>query len=380
MPTPRALPIPRVLADARALTTVALAAILATTTIGTAQAQDAHAPDGRFADPADYDLAIAHTTDTQYLSYCANGGGVVASVRQRCQDIYDGTSRWIVENAQHRKIAYAAHTGDLIDSYWAKTPNLARGEFARASQAQQILDDAGIPNGVLPGNHDNHKGADPSVYNEFFGPQRYQQASERSATPWYQGPWQPGDNSHHVDEFTAGGTRFAVVHLGYKPSDAALAWANEEIAKRPEHNVVVATHAYLQPGAEPDGDGAALSDDGARVRSRVVDPNRNVFLVLSGHEHGVGRNVRDDAGSPGHRVVELMADYQAYRAGRDGQGHAGFIRMLQLDVDGGRLTVDTYSPSLDSHRSRDYDTKLGRDYDGSEDEFSVDVNLIRAEA
>lgn len=64
---------------------------------------------------------------------------------------------------------------------------MARGEFGRASQAQKILDDAGIPNGVLPGNHDNHKGADPSIHNEFFGPQRYQGASAASATPWYPG-------------------------------------------------------------------------------------------------------------------------------------------------------------------------------------------------
>lgn len=352
---------------------------MAAGSLTTAHASEADAPDGRFADPASYDLAIAHTTDTQYLSSCANGGGVLWSVRQRCQAIYDGTSRWIVDNAQARKIAYTAHTGDLIDSYWAKTPNMARGEFGRASQAQKLLDGAGIPNGVLPGNHDNNKGADPSIYNEFFGPQRYQAASAASATPWYQGPWKAGDNSHHVDTFEAAGAKFAVIHLGYKPSDEALAWANREIAARPDHNVVIATHAYLQPGAEPDGDDAPLSDDGARIRSRVVDPNRNVFLVLSGHEHGVGRNVRTDAGSPGHQVVELMADYQAYNAGRDGRGHAGFIRMLQLDVDGGRLTVDTYSPSLDSFRSREYDTMIGRDYDGTEDEFSVPVQLIRAE-
>lgn len=353
------------------MATLVLATVVTAGALVPAHASDAPGPDGRFADPASYDLAIAHTTDTQYLSYCANGGGILPSVRQRCQDIYDGTSRWIVDNAAHRKIAYAAHTGDLIDSYWARTPNMARGEFGRASQAQKILDDAGIPNGVLPGNHDNNKGADPSIYNDFFGPQRY------AGQPWYQGPWKAGDNSHHVDTFEAAGARFAVVHLGYKPSDAALEWANREIAARPDHNVIVATHAYLKPGAEPDGNGAALSDDGARVRSRVVDPNRNVFLVLSGHEHGVGRNVRSDAGSPGHQVIELMADYQDYTAGRDGRGHAGFIRMLQIDVDGGRLTVDTWSPSLGSHRSRDFDTMIGRDYDGSEDEFTVPVDLIR---
>ncbi|WP_409483680.1 metallophosphoesterase [Arsenicicoccus dermatophilus] len=331
------------------------------------------APDGAFRDPATYDLAIAHITDTQYLSRCANS--VMAAQARRCQAIYDGMNRWIVDNAASRKIAYTAHTGDIVDSYWFQTPNLAKGEFAHASQAQQILDDAGMPNGVLPGNHDNARGADASLYNRYFGPARYQAAGARAATPYYQGPWKDGDNSHHVDEFTAGGAKFAVVYLGYKPSDAALAWADEQIKKRPRHNVVVATHAYLQPGAAPAGENAPLSDDGARVRT-VVDANPNVFLVLAGHEHGVARNVRQDVGTPGHQVVELMADYQDYDAGADGRGHAGFVRMLQLDVRHGELTVDTYSPSLDSFRSRDYDTQAGRRYDGSEDEFTVAVPLI----
>ena len=164
--------------------------------------------------------------------------------------------------------------------------------------------------------------------------------------------------------------------LGYEVTDEELAWADAEIKKRPRHNVIVTTHAYLQPGPAPDGVGAPLSHDGAKVR-RVVDANPNVFLVLSGHEHGVGRNVRQDAGSPGHQVIELMGDYQDYDAGWDGRGHAGFIRLLQLDVKGGQLTVDTFSPSLQSFRSRDYDTKIGRHYDGHEDEFTIPVRLIR---
>ncbi|WP_116111985.1 metallophosphoesterase [Austwickia chelonae] len=335
------------------------------------------APDGAFRDPATYDLAIAHITDTQYLTRCANGSGILPSIRERCQDIYEGMNQWIVDNAGHRKIAYTAHTGDLIDSYTLRTKGLARGEFARASEAQRILDDAGMPNGVLPGNHDNLRGKDASVYNEFFGPDRYTKASAKAAQPYYQGPWKPGDNSNHVDEFHAGGVDFAVVHLGYQVTEEEAAWANQQIAARPGHNVIVATHAYLKPGPAPDGEGAALSTDGARVRSQVVDPNPNVFLVISGHEHGVGRNIRQGVGPSGRQVVELMADYQAYNAGSDGNGHAGFIRMLQLDVRHGEMTVDTYSPSLNSFRSRDYDTKPGRHYDGNEDEFTVPVHFLR---
>lgn len=88
----------------RTVSPLALAIVRAAGSLPTAHASDANAPDGRFADPTSYDLAIAHTTDTQYLSSCANGAGVLRSVRQRCQAIYDGTSQRIVDNAQTRRL------------------------------------------------------------------------------------------------------------------------------------------------------------------------------------------------------------------------------------------------------------------------------------
>lgn len=352
-----------------------LALTLATAVASLATVVPAHAttpaPDGRFADPATYDVAIAHITDTQYLARCANGSGILPTIRNRCQAINDGISQWIVNQATARKIAYTVHTGDLIDSYWGAMPNLARGEMTHASQALDVLDRAGMPYGVVPGNHDTRYGKEPSIFNATFGPQRFARQTG------YQGPWRTGDNSNHVDTFSAGGADFAVVSLGYGVDEADIAWANAEIAKRPRHNVIIATHAYLTPSMAPDGRGGGASADYQAVR-RVVDAHRNVFLVLSGHEHGVATNVRTDAGTPGHRVVELMADYQSYSAGWDGPGHAGFLRLLQLDVKHGRLTVDTYSPSLDSHRSRDYDTMPGRRYDGREDEFTIEVSLLHS--
>lgn len=361
----------------RSLRTAAAAAALALTALAVPVAHaetgvvGPTSPDGRFRDPSTYDVAIAHVTDTQYLSMCANGAGILPSMMARCQAIFDGMNQWIVDNAATRKIAYTVHTGDVIDGYNLRTPNIAKGEFQHASQAMSVLEAGGMPYGVLPGNHDSNAGKDSSIYNTFFGPQRFAGSSV------YAGSMTPGDNTNHVDELTVGDVKLAIVYLGYEVSDAEIAWADAQIKARPDTNVIVATHAYLKPGTEPDSEPAALSHDGAKVRALVAQ-NPNTFLVLSGHEHGVGRNVLTDLGTPGHTVVELMADYQAYSAGWDGLGHAGFVRLLQLDTRHGELTVDTYSPSLHSFRSRDYDTKIGRHYDGTEDEFTVKVNLIKA--
>jgi hypothetical protein len=115
-------------------------------------------PDG-FADPASYDFSIAHFTDTQYLSE----GAVeqeTAEERAIWESAYSGIVDWIAENADSRKISYVAHTGDVIENNIRKpaTPELERqiiGEFELSSRQQGVLDAAGVPNGVIAGNHDN---------------------------------------------------------------------------------------------------------------------------------------------------------------------------------------------------------------------------------
>ncbi len=79
---------------------------------------------------------------------------------------------WIADNADDRKIAFATHTGDLIQNWVDPAQNevRARVEFERASAIQSILDDAGVPNSVLPGNHDNKRGVTDELFNEYFDP------------------------------------------------------------------------------------------------------------------------------------------------------------------------------------------------------------------
>ena len=55
----------------------------------------------------------------------------------------------------------------------------------------------------------------------------------------------PGDitNSYHL--FSAGGTDWIVIVLEWAPSDAAVRWANEVLAKHPKRKAILVTHAYL---------------------------------------------------------------------------------------------------------------------------------------
>lgn len=305
------------------------------------------------ADPADYDVAIGHITDTQYYS-------------EAYPEVYAGEVAWLAENAAARKIAFVTHTGDLIQNWVdpGQTEERARREFRLASQMQAVLDAAGIPNSVLPGNHDSKRGVTRELFNDYFGPARY---ADRS---WYGGSITPDDNGANWSSFDAGGARFVMISLPYAYAEREIAWAEEVVAAHPDANVVISTHEHLTPaGEDQEAERSTTSrwvSHGDLLWERVVAPHRNVVLVLSGHFHGVGAIVTENAGGiPGHTVLEALADYQEFRT-PTGERATGFQRLLQVDLAAGVLAVDTFSVPLDASASHPYDYAQFVPDDGNE--------------
>ncbi|MEV6106175.1 metallophosphoesterase [Streptomyces sp. NPDC051940] len=350
----------------------------------------------RFADPDSYDFSLVHFTDTQYLSE----GAVeqeTAEERAVWESAYAEIPEWIRANKDERRISYVAHTGDIIENNIRKPTTdemreQIRGEFEVSSKAQQVLDDAGVPNGVIAGNHDNQSGTETgpeAAYNTYYGPGRYESAAKGWEHASYGGAWKPGDNQNHYDLFSAGGLDFVVVGLSYGVTREEAEWADSVFKRYPDRNGILLSHDYLVPSASPDGRGAAFSaPDGSMLYKTVVEKNPNVFLILAGHEHGVGTNVKPKVGQVGKGVVELLADYQFYTVSADRLGltevggyqpddqlqfGASFFRMLQFDVDRSELTVDTYSPLLDNFGAGEFDPL--RRYDGREDNMVLPVDL-----
>jgi hypothetical protein len=353
-------------------------------------------PKDRFDDPAAYDFSMVHYTDTQYLSE----GAVeqeTAEERAVWEKAYGDVTRWVADNAADRKIAYMAHTGDIIENNIRApgTPQMEQqvvGEFEVSSRQQKVLDDAGVANGVIAGNHDNQSGTENgpgAIYNRYYGPDRYAAASSRWSAAEYGGPWREGDNQNHYDLFTAGGLDFVVVGLSYGVTREEAEWADGIFKRFPGRNGILLSHDYLRPSTAPDGRGATFSPpDGSLLYNKVVEGNPNVFLILAGHEHGVATNVKPEVGAVGNGVVELLADYQFYTVSADRLGltevggylpgdqlrfGASFFRMLQFDVDRGEVSVDTYSPLLDDFGATEFDT-LDR-YNGLEDNMVLPVDL-----
>ena len=349
-----------------------------------------------FADPGSYDFSIAHFTDTQYISE----GAVeqeTAEERAVWESAYAGIVDWIAGNAEGRKIAYVAHTGDVIENNIRipATEAMQRqviGEFEVSSAQQGVLDAAGVPNGVIAGNHDNQSGTENgpgAIFNRYYGPDRYAAAAAGWEQAEYGGPWRDGDNQNHYDLFSAGGLEFVVVGLSYGVTREEAEWADGVFKQFPDRNGILLSHDYLAPSTQPDGRNAPFSaPDGSLLYNTVVEDNPNVFLILAGHEHGVGTNVKPHVGEIDHGVVELLADYQFYTVSADRLGlteiggyqpdtqlqfGASFLRLLQIDVDRGLMNVDTYSPLLDEFGASEYDDR--HRYDGTEDNMVLPVDL-----
>ncbi|MEV0157004.1 LamG-like jellyroll fold domain-containing protein [Micromonospora sp. NPDC050686] len=413
-------------------------------------ARDATAGDpanrDHFEDPSAYDFSLAHFTDTQYLAEGAVGGtyddfdgNVEASDKMTMEEqalwakSYRDTTQWLADNADRRKIAYTAHTGDITENDYTNplatdsNGNLLRPgldeqvtkEFQFTADAQRTLDQAGLVNQVIAGNHDNQGGNETgptSRFNTYYGPERYYESAKlwpagakASYHAWDETTDDSGavvtrgrDNQNNYVLFSAGGLDFVAVGLSYGVTQAEADWASSVFQRYRDRNGILLTHAYIAPSGAPDGRGANFSTDGSRAFSTIVTANPNVFLVLAGHEHGVGTNLKTGVGvTVAHNVVELLADYQFYKmtAGElwpekvdangnldlDGDGTidhrkgdllqfgASFLRLLQIDVDRARMSVDTYSPMLDNFGATEYDDR--KRYNGAEDNMVLPIDL-----
>ncbi|GAA4846371.1 hypothetical protein GCM10023221_26130 [Luteimicrobium xylanilyticum] len=408
-----------------------------------------------FENPDDYDFSFVHWTDPQFIAEGAAGGsgkmptspeyqtssGVETAEEQAVwATAYRDAAKWTMANAKSRKIAYAAMTGDMINSDvvdpYAKNPD---GTLVYPTQLDEITKEnafasgvidsfsgSGVPAQVIAGNHDDNNGQQTgpdSLFSQAFSASGfYDQAKD----------WPAGASFHTKDEttnadgttakqgedsqdsyvlFSAGGLDFVAVGLSYGVTDEEADWANSVFQRYKDRNGILITHSYLNASPNEDGrDAAYTGDDGAPLYKKVVTANPNVFLVLAGHIHGVGTNLVTVAGPQvQHKVVELLADYQEYQqpaskiftaencptcvvdaSGNidvDGDGvidhkpgdklrfGASFLRLLQFDTKKSTMSVDSFSPFFDEFGTHTYDTKTPVRYDGSEDNFTVPVDL-----
>jgi len=236
--------------------------------------------------------------------------------------IFTGQTQWISNNKIGMNVVFVAHEGDIVNT------NLQTYEWQNAAMSMSLLDEANIPWGVLPGNHD--LSGSSTNFNTYFSYNRF------SSLSWYGGAYQ-NVNTNSYELFTGGLDDYLIFHFQYQPSTQVLAWANTTIASYPSRRVIVTTHDYMNT----DGSRTVTGDN---IWNKFVKPHADqVFLVLCGHNHG--ENEKTDV-VKGHTVYQLLADYQDRSNGGN-----GWLRILKFHPSDDEIVVETYSPYLGQYET-----------------------------
>ena len=297
----------------------------------------------------DYDYSFVWMTDTQYYS-------------ESYPEIFDSMTKWIVDSREALNTQYVFHTGDIVDEMDKQY------QWENADKYLSTLEKAGIPYGVLAGNHDVNFGAeDYATYSQYFGADRYKDQS------YYGGSYK--DNRGHYDVLNIKGTEFLMLYMGWGVDAEAMAWMNEVIAAHPDSIVFLNFHEYVNASGQ-------RTDIGNLVYENVVIPNKNVVAVLSGHIHDsetLVDEIDDDGdGVADRKVYQMLADYQA-----SALGGIGYLRILKVNQANGTMSMETYSPYLDDYNYYDEDEYPGKDsftmeidFGGSTKEKVIETNAF----
>lgn len=260
--------------------------------------------------------------------------------------IFKQQTQWIVDNADDLNVVFVSQLGDLAQNF-----DTVEVEYQRADESMDILDNAGIPNNLAPGNHDmSTPGAVTSnLFDQYFSPSRY----NLTQNPWY-GGWlgeEPGQvqrlNKDNYELFTAGGIDFLIIHLEIDMPTYAVQWADEIIGRYPDRQVILSTHAFLDTSNARPTSRVTTRTDGlsaAQVWDQLVFPNCNVSMVVSAHYPGEGRaTTNNSCGQPVHQV---LTDYQNRANGGD-----GWLRYYTFRPASNSIEASTYSPRLGAFES-----------------------------
>ena len=299
----------------------------------------------------DYDYSFVWMTDTQYYS-------------ESYLEIFDSMTKWIVESREALNTQYVFHTGDIVDEMDKQY------QWENADTYISTLEEAGIPYGVLAGNHDVNFGAeDYATYSQYFGANRYEDQS------YYGGSYK--DNRGHYDVLNINGTEFLMLYMAGALTEA-MAWMNEVIAAHPDSIVFLNFHEYVNASGQ-------RTDIGNLIYENVVVPNKNVVAVLSGHIHDsetIVDEIDDDGdGVADRKVYQMLADYQSTAL-----GGLGYLRILKVNQTNGTISMETYSPYLNDYNYYDEDEypekdsfTMEVDFGGSIKEKVVETNAFSIE-
>ncbi|MBZ9728367.1 metallophosphoesterase [Salegentibacter sp. JZCK2] len=264
-------------------------------------------------------------------------------------EIYLHQMQWLANNKD--RFSFALHVGDITQNNNGKEWDIAKKGFN--------FIDGKVPYSFALGNHDmgseSGKFADTrntSLANAFFSVDDF---------PNLITSFPEGKVDNLLSEFKTGGHKWMVLSLEFGPRNKTIAWANELIAKYPEHNFILITHAHVyEDSTLHDGEdwwlpenygigedtGEEAPNNGGQLWEKLIKKHDNISMVFSGHilKSGVGTLVSE--GENGNKVYQMLANYQKGVEGSENGGN-GFFRIIKVNPENQKIAVKTYSPWLD---------------------------------
>ena len=351
------------------------------------------------APKTDYVYSMALVGDTQILVE-KNPGDI--------HHIYD----WLINNKVSNKIEYVIGLGDI-------TNTSAKVEYDNAKAEIFRLDDVYGENYLaIRGNHDKTSVTSADKKN---GKITYDAAFKDSVyASSFTGKMRSDSVLNAYKVANISGVPYLFLALDYGAPDNyytedgkmnVLEWASSVVEQYPNHNVIVATHGYLDIDGEPlDGDDRTTPDktykgtditneytddnylnNGMEMWEKFISKHDNICFVVSGH---IGydqviqsyRERKDENGNVTSKVAQILTDHQATDA--KAEGPFGMITMLYFNGDGSTVSLETFSsvraanPKIASHyffESNQYDFELdlkGTRYDVTGDNLTTVKDVI----
>jgi Calcineurin-like phosphoesterase len=224
---------------------------------------------------------------------------------QSFPQVLNSQMQWVVDNRQRLNIQIVLDEGDTVND------GAMTAQWQNADAAFRLLDNAGIPYLLALGNHD-YNGFAPKVsrdlagFNQWFGPARF------FGKEFYRGSFPPGSNANSYGVLTINGKQYLFMALEYRPTAAALDWAETILVANPDKEAILAVHSYLlSAGYREDlcdsqdmpGGNANGQEVWARLRKYA-----NVEMVVGGHFTGGTGARRADLGDKNNLVNQMFAN------------------------------------------------------------------------
>jgi hypothetical protein len=266
-------------------------------------------------------------------------------------DVFRSQTEWIARQREERNIQCVLHLGDI-------TNNNVHSEWQAARTAMELLRAEGIPHLLVPGNHDigpwGSATSRESHFSDYFIQRRCMV---------------PGRSENAYLPLTIGESKVLILGLEFGPRDATVAWANDIVARHPDHHAILVTHAYLYAdgsrydwGAKgrdqswnPNGYGVATIEaegqhgvnDGEALWQKLVSRHPQFAFTFNGHvlHDGIGHLVSTGAAS--QDVHQMLVNYQCGTQPDRKKGGGGFLRLITVQQDGRTVEVADYSPYYD---------------------------------